>query len=337
MLSYHSPLDRRRPNIAAEPPNPEAKVSTRVHLARVRRDSDSDPEVAIRVPGPGPAGRPHALLPLAAVLGASAGDDPVAVATSSTVGELADEVARAARDGSVVLLNADQVVFEPPTPTCTKICCMALNYREHASESQLSVPGEPVWFLKPPSALVGHKASVRPPTRTRKVDHELELAVVIGQVTRDLPAHRWREAVAGYTVINDVTARDLQLRSMERNVPWDQSKGFDTFAPLGPYLVTADEVPDPLTLDMTLTVDGQVRQKANTSQMVFTVPEIIADLSDGMTLLPGDVIATGTTAGISSLKHGAVMVCTIDHVGTLVNEVIYPPSDDVRCAEPLTG
>lgn len=276
---------------------------------------------------PGPAGRPHALLPLAAVLGGAAGADPVTVATSGEIEAVSAEVARVAGAGAVALLDPDRVVFEPPAPTCTKICCMALNYRDHAAEGKLTVPSEPVWFLKPPSALVGHKAAVRPPARTTKVDHELELAVVIGQVTRDLPAARWRDAVAGYTVINDVTARDLQLRSMERNVPWDQAKGFDTFAPLGPYLVTADEVPDPLALDMTLTVDGQVRQQANTKQMVFTVPEIIADLSNGMTLLPGDVIATGTTAGISSLDHGAVMVCTIDHVGTLVNEISYPSNE----------
>lgn len=221
------------------------------------------------------------------------------------------------------VLDESAVIFEPPVATCTKICCLALNYQEHADESGMQVPPVPVLFFKPPSALTGHRRPVIAPARTKHLEHEVELAVVIGRVTRDLPAERWREAVAGYTVLNDMTARDLQLANIERNVPWDQSKGFDTFAPCGPYLVTADEVPDPQSLGLTLEVDGQVRQRANTRQMVFGIPQLIADLSDGMTLMPGDLIATGTIAGIAPLSDGDVMHATVEGVGTLTNEVRF--------------
>ncbi|TDD52623.1 FAA hydrolase family protein [Nonomuraea terrae] len=221
------------------------------------------------------------------------------------------------------LLLEAEVLFEPPVATCTKVCCLALNYVAHAEESGLEVPPDPVLFFKPPSALTGHNRPVIAPARTRHLEHEVELAVVIGSVTRDLPEERWREAVAGYTVLNDMTARDLQLTNIARNQPWDQSKGFDTFAPAGPYLATVDEVPDPHDVELTLEVDGEVRQRANTKQMVFGVPRLIADLSDGMTLLPGDLIATGTIAGIAPLKHGDVMRATVAGVGTLVNEVVF--------------
>jgi 5-oxopent-3-ene-1,2,5-tricarboxylate decarboxylase/2-hydroxyhepta-2,4-diene-1,7-dioate isomerase len=219
------------------------------------------------------------------------------------------------------VLAERSVIFEPPVAYCSKLCCMALNYRAHAEESGLEVPPEPVLFFKPPSALTGHRSEIRPPARTKHVEHEVELAVVIGTRCRDVPADEWRSVVAGYTIVNDLTARDLQLINHERNVPWDQSKGFDGFAPLGPYLVTADAVPDPSRLEMTLTIDGEVRQQARTSQMVFDIPALIEDLTDGMTLEVGDVIATGTTAGIAPVADGDVMHATITGFGTLSNRV----------------
>ncbi|NEE02309.1 fumarylacetoacetate hydrolase family protein [Phytoactinopolyspora halotolerans] len=199
---------------------------------------------------------------------------------------------------------------------------MALNYRAHAEESGLEVPPDPVLFFKPPSALTGHRSEIRPPARTKHVEHEVELAVVIGTRCRDVPADEWRRVVAGYTIVNDLTARDLQLINHGRNVPWDQAKAFDGFAPLGPYLVTADAVPDPSGLEMTLTIDGEVRQHARTAQMVFGIPRLIEDLTDGMTLEPGDVIATGTTAGIAPVSDGDEMHATITGLGTLRNRVL---------------
>jgi 5-oxopent-3-ene-1,2,5-tricarboxylate decarboxylase / 2-hydroxyhepta-2,4-diene-1,7-dioate isomerase len=287
-----------------------------VQLGRIRRTPGHDVELVCRIPD----GR---LLPLAS-LDASGNADPVALLARGSRESLATEIAALiASTGPEGFLNADEVHFEPPVATCTKICCLALNYRDHAEESKLEVPPEPVLFFKPTSALTGHRTTVVAPRRTRHLEHEVELAVVIGAPTRDLPAERWAEAVAGYTVINDMTARDLQLVNMARNVPWDQSKGFDTFAPLGPYLVTPDEVGDVQALEMRLEVGGTVRQRASTAQMVYGLPRLIADLSDGMTLLPGDVIATGTTAGLAPLSDGDVMRATIDRIGTLENDVRF--------------
>ena len=279
-------------------------------LGRIRRAPGEPVELVAR-DGDGQ------LLPLADLSPAA---DPVALLSGLGLDELTERVRRL-RDRAAELLDPEVVVFEPPVATCTKICCLALNYAEHAAESRLEVPPEPVLFFKPPSALTGHRSPVLPPARTRHIEHEVELAVVIGAVTRNLPAERWREAVAGYSVINDVTARDLQLVNMERNVPWDQSKGFDTFAPLGPYLATVDEVPDPQNLELRLEVGGELRQFANTNQMVFDIPRLIADLSDGMTLMPGDVIATGTVAGLAPVRDGDVMSATVGGVGTLINQV----------------
>jgi 5-oxopent-3-ene-1,2,5-tricarboxylate decarboxylase/2-hydroxyhepta-2,4-diene-1,7-dioate isomerase len=285
-----------------------------VFLGRIRRSPAEQVEVVAWREG-------GELLSLAGLRG---GDDPVAMLDRYGLDRLTEEVDRLwARAGT--LLDESSVVFEPPVATCTKICCLALNYVAHAEEGGLEVPPEPVLFFKPPSALTGHNRPVIAPTRTKHLEHEVELAVVIGSVVRDLPADRWREAVAGYTVINDMTARDLQLVNMARNAPWDQSKGFDTFAPAGPYLATVDEVPEPHALELTLEVGGQVRQRANTKQMVFGIPELIADLSDGMTLLPGDLIATGTVAGIAPLQDGDVMRATVQGVGTLVNSIDFGP------------
>ncbi|TDP94844.1 fumarylacetoacetate hydrolase family protein [Labedaea rhizosphaerae] len=281
-----------------------------MRLARIRRGPGERIELAALVEG-------EELVSLASVDGC-ADADPVAALAELGVERLAEHTARLAGGER---LAAAELVFEPPVATCTKICCLALNYADHAAESGLEVPPEPVLFFKPTTALIGHGAVVRPPARTRHVEHEVELAVVIGHVAHGLTEENWQDAVAGYTVVNDMTARDLQLANIARNQPWDQFKGFDTFAPLGPYLVTRDEVPDPQNLELTLTVGGEVRQRANTKQMVFPLPRLLADLSDGMTLLPGDVIATGTMAGIAPVADGDVMHATVAGVGTLTNPV----------------
>lgn len=277
-----------------------------MRLARIRRAPDGPIELAAATGDAIDGARLVSLAPLA--------PDPVAV-----LAELGPDRLRSAIAAGTEVMG--EVVFEPPVATCSKICCFALNYVAHAEESRLVVPPEPVLFFKPPSALVGHRAPVRPPGRTKHVEHEVELAVVIGRECREVDADDWESVVAGYTVVNDMTARDLQLANIQRNQPWDQAKAFDTFAPLGPYLVTTDEVPDPHDLRMTLSVDGEIRQEANTAQMVFGIPRLIADLTDGMTLLPGDVIATGTTAGIAPVRDGDVMHATVAGVGTLVNPV----------------
>jgi 5-oxopent-3-ene-1,2,5-tricarboxylate decarboxylase/2-hydroxyhepta-2,4-diene-1,7-dioate isomerase len=284
-----------------------------VRLARVRRVPSAEPELVAQHPAEN--GR---LVSLRDIYRA----DPVGALDELGILGLAVEIDRVASDGSPSL-SPTEVTFEVPVERCSKVCCLALNYRDHAAESGLDVPPDPVLFFKPPSALIAHGAFVCPPSRTRHVEHEVELAAVIGQRCRDVSEADWRSVVAGLTIINDVTARDLQLASVRRGEPWDQSKAFDTFAPLGPYLVTLDEIPDPQALHMTLTVRGEVRQKAFTGDMVHTLGKVIATLSDGMTLMPGDIIATGTTAGIAPVQDGDVMEASIDRLGTLVSPVSW--------------
>ncbi|GGM03004.1 fumarylacetoacetate hydrolase family protein [Dactylosporangium sucinum] len=253
------------------------------------------------------------------------GDDPVSVLTELGLDTLTKMVREAVEAGIPAdrLLRVDEVTFESPVPAPSKIVCVALNYVAHAEEGEQAVPQEPVVFFKPPSSLTGHGATVHCPARSQRLDYEIELAVVIGTTARDVPEADWERVVLGYTVLNDVTARDLQLVAIERNQPWDLTKAFDTFAPCGPYLVTPDEIADPMNLDLTLTVDGAVRQQSNTKHMVFSIGKLIEVISDGMTLVPGDIIATGTPSGIGPVPDGGVMVATVESVGTLTNPVAY--------------
>jgi 5-oxopent-3-ene-1,2,5-tricarboxylate decarboxylase / 2-hydroxyhepta-2,4-diene-1,7-dioate isomerase len=214
-----------------------------------------------------------------------------------------------------------ELVAEAPVARCAKLVCVALNYLAHASEGDQAAPPEPVIFFKPSTAIVGHNQLVVRPARSLRLDYEVELAVVIGKKVCDLPRERWREAVAGYTIFNDITARDLQLEAIEANLPWDRSKGFDTFGPIGPYLVTPEDVPDPHDLDLEIRVGDRVLQSSNTRHMIFDIPRLLEDISAGMTLEPGDIIGTGTPEGIGPVEHGDVMEATVGNLGTLRSPV----------------
>ena len=176
-----------------------------------------------------------------------------------------------------------------------KFICIGLNYADHAAESGMAVPGEPVVFNKWTSAVVGPNDDVRIPRGSLKTDWEVELGVVIGRVASYVEEAEAMDHVAGYCVVNDVSERSYQL---ERGGTWDKGKGCDTFGPTGPWLVTADEVPDPHALHLWLEVDGKRYQDGNTRTMVFKVPQLVAYLSRFMTLHPGDVISTGTPPGV---------------------------------------
>ncbi|NMY93248.1 ureidoglycolate lyase [Pseudomonas oryzihabitans] len=176
-----------------------------------------------------------------------------------------------------------------------KFICIGLNYADHAAESGLDVPKEPVVFNKWTSAICGPNDAVQIPRDSTKTDWEVELGVVIGKAGRYIDEANALDHVAGYCVVNDVSEREWQL---ERGGTWDKGKGFDTFGPLGPWLVTADEVADPQNLDLWLEVDGHRYQNGNTRTMIFTVAQIIAYLSRCMSLQPGDVISTGTPPGV---------------------------------------
>jgi len=233
----------------------------------------------------------------------------------------------ATADGQGPWLKEDQITYLPVVTAPQKIVCVGLNYRRHAQESGLPVPEHPVYFPKYANSLIGHGADVAVPAIAQEVDYEVELAVVMGRRCKAVSAAEALENVFGYAVANDLSARDLQRRTNQ----WTYGKAIDGFLPLGPWLVTADEVGDPQKLQLRCLVNGQVRQDSNTADMVFSVAEIISDLSQIMTLEPSDVILTGTPEGVALgmnpspwLQHGDEVVCEIDGLGRLVNRIVRP-------------
>ncbi len=208
-----------------------------------------------------------------------------------------------------------------PVTRPSKVVALGRNYVEHARESGHEVPQEPVLFAKAPSSIIGPGADIVYPPGVQRLDPELELGVVIGRRARSVSEAEALSFVAGYTIVNDVTARDLQRRHQEKKWPWFLSKSMDTFCPLGPYLVLPDEIADPQELELTLRVNGEVRQQSTTDKMIFPVRQLIAYISQYMTLEPGDVIATGTPEGIAPLNRGDLLEGTITGLGTLANRV----------------
>jgi 2-keto-4-pentenoate hydratase/2-oxohepta-3-ene-1,7-dioic acid hydratase in catechol pathway len=195
-----------------------------------------------------------------------------------------------------------------------KIVAVGRNYAEHAKERGVDVPEIPLIFLKPPTSVIGPDDAIVLPPQSQRVDHEGELAVVIGKPGRWISAENALEYVLGYTAANDVTARDLQ----QKDGQWTRGKGFDTFCPLGPWIETEVDVTD---TRVTCRVNGEMRQMASTREMVFTIQQLIAYISSVMTLMPGDVILTGTPAGIGALKAGDTVEVEIEGIGTLSNPV----------------
>jgi 2-keto-4-pentenoate hydratase/2-oxohepta-3-ene-1,7-dioic acid hydratase in catechol pathway len=216
-----------------------------------------------------------------------------------------------------------QITVLPPIGRPGKIIAVGRNYHEHAAEEGQAAPADPVLFAKFPTSLVGDGADIAwRAADTGQVDYEAELAVVIGRTARDVPASRAFDHVLGYTCLNDVSARDLQFGDGQ----WVRGKSLDTFCPMGPWIVTADELPDPAVLGIRCLVNGEVVQDARTSEMVNDVPHLIAFCSRFMTLEPGDVIATGTPGGVGVFRQpprflgdGDEVVVDIDRIGRLVN------------------
>ena len=200
-----------------------------------------------------------------------------------------------------------------------KIVCLGRNYAEHARESGAEPPEEPIIFPKAPSAIIGPEEPILIPEGIGRVDPEVEIAVVIGRECKSVPADRAGEYIAGFTILNDVTARDMQSRDLAEAKPWFRSKSLDTFCPIGPWIVVG--LPPSPELKIELRVNGEVRQSANTGEMIFKPPELVEFISRHMTLLPGDVIATGTPAGIAPIRPGDVVECEIESIGLLRNPV----------------
>jgi 2-keto-4-pentenoate hydratase/2-oxohepta-3-ene-1,7-dioic acid hydratase in catechol pathway len=233
----------------------------------------------------------------------------------------------AAQRGDGVRHEADRVRLLPPVPDPPKIVCLGLNYRDHAAESGAPIPKEPVLFSKYATALIGHGEAIVLPPVSQEVDYEAELVIVVGKRGRNLSADAARDYVAGYTTGHDVSARDWQLKKDQKQ--WMVGKTFDTFAPTGPVLVTADEVPDPHNLAIRLRLNGRTMQDSNTRQMIFPVGAVLAYLSQVFTLEPGDLIFTGTPPGVGFarkppvfLKAGDVVEVEIEGLGVLRNPVV---------------
>ncbi len=217
------------------------------------------------------------------------------------------------RRAEKVAALAEVRLLAPCRPT--KILAVGLNYRTHAAEAGYDVPSEPLVFSKPPSSVIGPLEPIVYPILSQQMDYEGELAVVIGQRAKNVLPEKATDFILGYTCGNDVTARDLQRRDDQ----WTRAKGFDTFCPLGPYIVTDL---DPAHLAIQTRVNGEIRQSTSTADMVFNVAELMAYVSQVMTLEPGDVILTGTPSGVGPLQPGDVVEVEIEGIGILRNPVV---------------
>ena len=204
-------------------------------------------------------------------------------------------------------------LLSPVIPS--KVVAIGKNYADHAAEMGGTPPSAPMIFLKPSTAVIGTEEPIAYPASSQRVDYEGELGVVIGRLCRDISVESALEAVLGYTCANDVTARDQQAA----DVQWTRSKGHDSFCPLGPWLETSL---DPADLAISTTLNGESRQDARTSHMIHSVPALISYISAAMTLLPGDVILTGTPAGVGPMRPGDIVTVTIEGIGTLSNPVV---------------
>jgi len=216
----------------------------------------------------------------------------------------------------------DEVKLLSPLTDPEKIICIGLNYHDHVIESNMQVPKVPVLFPKYNNCLIGQDDEVVIPSEVTQCDYEVELAVVIGKTAKRVPLENAMDYVFGYTVLNDVSARDIQLNEPQ----WTRGKAIDGFAPTGPWIVTADEIDNPGNLGISLTLNGETMQNSNTKELIFDIPYLVSFLSNTITLRPGDIISTGTPPGVGMgkkpqvwLKHGDVVEATVEGIGTLRN------------------
>ena len=257
---------------------------------------------------------------------ASNGRLPSDMLTFLQQGEAAMQLAREVGKSATASLPLSEVRLLAPVPNPPKVVAMGLNYMDHCREQNIEPPKEPIIFAKFPSAVVGPGAAIRwDPALTQQVDYEAELAVVMGRTARRVSAAEALDYVAGYTMCNDVSARNLQFGDGQ----WVRGKSLDTFCPLGPWLVTRDEIPDPHDLAIRCTVNGDVLQDSTTAEVIFRVDRLIEFISRAFSLLPGDVIATGTPDGVGVfrspqifLKDGDVVTVEIEGLGQLTNPCI---------------
>ena len=212
-----------------------------------------------------------------------------------------------------------------PLSNPPRIFAIGLNYRDHATETKMALPSAPVVFFKLSTAIIGDQDAIVLPKNSREPDYEAELAFIIGKGGYRIPAAAWREHVYGYTIINDVSARDVQRATSQ----WSLAKSFPTYCPMGPAIVTTDEIPDPHQLAISLSINGETLQNSNTRELIFRIPELIEYVSSITPLLPGDIVSTGTPSGVGMgrtpqrwLQPGEIVTVTIEGLGSLTNPVV---------------
>jgi len=218
-----------------------------------------------------------------------------------------------------------------PIPNPTKIICLAFNYSDHAEEQGLSAPDDPVLILKPRTALTGTDSDIECPDFVTQLDYEVELALIMGKTCKNISEEQASEAIFGYMIFNDVSARDIQFKDKQ----FTRGKGFDSFAPCGPWITTADEIKDPHNLKLTTKINGEIRQNSSTKKMSIKIPEIVSKISRVMTLEKGDIISTGTPSGVILntpnavfLKNGDKVEMEIENLGVLRNTIKIVKSQD---------
>lgn len=264
------------------------------------------------------------------IIDVQAVSEKTGIAAPNTVLEVIEGGDEALQALTTIITNSDEkldeenIQYAPAIPNAGKVICVGANYRKHAIESGLAIPEEPIYFAKYANSLSGHRQEISVPQMAVEVDYEVELVAVIGKPAKFVSVEAALDYVFGYAVGNDLSVRELQFRSNQ----WLYGKAIDGFAPLGPYIVTADEVPNPQNLNLKCWVNGELRQDSNTEDMIFSTAKIISDLSQIMTLQPGDVIYTGTPEGVimgmeekNWLKSGDEIVCEIEGLGRLVNKL----------------
>jgi len=235
----------------------------------------------------------------------------------------AETFAAKAAGGDKLALSSVKLLAPIPRPR--KLICVGLNYRDHAAETGATIPDVPTIFNKFATAVIGPGADIVLPRVSKSPDYEAEFAFVVGIGGRHIAAEDWKKHIFGYTIVNDVSARDYQRATTQ----WLMGKTFDTFAPMGPWIVTADEIADPHNVNIQLEIDGEILQNSNTRELIFKIPDLIAFLSSVFTLEPGDIVSTGTPAGVGAarkpprfLRPGEEVTVKIEGIGELTNPVV---------------
>lgn len=241
---------------------------------------------------------------------------------------LADELALGSteKEREKATCELDDVVLLAPVAFPPKIVCLGLNYRDHTEEQGVDLPDEPILFMKPRTSIIGPNEPVIKPGFVKQLDYEAELAIVVGRKGKKIPVSEAKTYIFGYTAFNDVSARDIQFKDRQ----WTRGKSFDTFAPVGPCITTVNQLENPNELHISARVNGELRQNSSTSNMVFNVYQVIHQISRVMTLEPGDIIATGTPAGVGVfmkpkpkfLRAGDLVEVEIENIGILRNKVV---------------